>query len=56
MFNNIGAYKFLQVIRVALHRIQEWSILLPEDEREPMVARDFFNQAGWQYSRRLTDA
>lgn len=64
IFNKKGTAHFLQVIHMATHWIQEWSILLPEAQRAHMdsgyirlvtVARDIFNQGGWRLSRRLQD-
>jgi two-component response regulator (ARR-B family) len=53
----------LQVIRLATHWIELWSLLLPEDQREPIVtgcnrlltvAHDFYFQAtGWLHISRL---
>jgi hypothetical protein len=63
IFNNQKGTNFLQVIRLATHWIELWSLLLPEDQREPMVtgcnrlltvAQDFYFQAtGWRHISRL---
>jgi hypothetical protein len=62
IFNRKNGASFLQVIRLAVYWIQLWSLLLPVDRRESMVsgcnhlwtvAQDFFNQGGWQHTRRL---
>jgi hypothetical protein len=62
IFNRSNGATFLQVIRMAVHWIQLWSLLLPVDRRGSMVsgcnhlwmvAQVFFNQGGWQHIRRL---
>jgi hypothetical protein len=62
IFNMSKRINFLQVIHLAVHWIQLWAYLLPEDQREHMafgckrllmVAQDFFSRAGWQRFRRL---
>jgi hypothetical protein len=64
VFNNANNSNFLQVIHMATQWIQDWSLLLPVDQRDHMltgcnrlltVTRDFYNQAIWRLSRRLTD-
>ena len=65
IFNNQLGTNFLQVIRMAVHWIQLWSNLLPEDQREPMVigcsrlltvAQNFYFLATrWHLTRRITD-
>ena len=37
IFNKAGT-NFLQVIRLAAHWLDQWSLLLPEDQREPMAS------------------
>jgi hypothetical protein len=53
IFNNVGVSIFCR----------EWALLLPEDQRDLMVircnrllmvAQDFYSQAGWRLTRRLT--
>jgi two-component response regulator (ARR-B family) len=63
IFYNQKGTNFLQVIRLATHWIELWSLLLPEDQGEPMVtgcnrlrtvAQDFYFQAtGWRHISRL---
>jgi hypothetical protein len=62
VFNRSSNAKFLQVIRMVTHWIHEWSYLLPEAQRAHMdsgcsrletVARDIYNQGGWQPIKRL---
>jgi hypothetical protein len=65
IFNKQTGTNFLQVIRRATHWIQQWALLLPEDQRENMatgcnrlltVTQDFFFQAtGWRHTSRLRD-
>jgi hypothetical protein len=65
IFYNVDVSNFMQVILMVVHLIQEWSLLLPEDQRDLIVSRcehllmaaqDFYSRAGWQLSRRLIDA
>jgi hypothetical protein len=65
VFNRSSNAKFLQVIRMVTHWIHEWSYLLPEAQRAHMdsgcsrletVARDIYNQGGWQPTKRLQHA
>jgi hypothetical protein len=65
IFNRQTGTNFLQVIRRATHWIQQWALLLPEDQRENMatgcnrlltVTQDLFFQAtGWRHTSRLRD-
>jgi hypothetical protein len=65
VFDKQKGTNFLQVIRLAAHWIQSWSLLLPEDQRELMVtgcnrlltvAHNFYFQAtGWRQTSRLRD-
>jgi hypothetical protein len=65
VFNKCSNVNFLQVIRMVTHWIQDWSYLLPEAQREPMVsgcsrletvARDIYNLGGWRLTKRLNEA
>jgi hypothetical protein len=65
VFNKKGTAHFLQVIRMAIHWTRDWSYLLPEAQRAPMVtgcsrletvARDIFNLGDWRLSKRIQDA
>jgi hypothetical protein len=62
--NLVGVSNLLQVIHMATHWIQLWSLLLPEDQRGLTVtgcsrlltvAHDIFSRAGWRHSSRLND-
>jgi hypothetical protein len=63
IFNNQEATNFLQVILRAVHWIQLWDFLLPEDERKDMdtgcnrllaVTQDFYHRAtGWRHKNRI---
>jgi hypothetical protein len=64
VFNKSTNSNFLQVTRMVSHWIHEWSLLLPETQREPMhagcrrldaVARAIYNQDGWRPVKRLSD-
>ena len=64
VFNRKGSTIFLQVIHMAVHWIQLWRFMLPEDLRELMVAgcnrlltvaREFFYQATWRPINRIQD-
>ena len=64
VFNRKDSTKFLQVIHMAVHWIQLWRFMLPEDQRELMVAgcnrlltvaQDFFYQATWRPINRIQD-
>lgn len=55
---------FLQVLHRAAALIHTWSLLTPAETREPLVtgstrwetvARDIFNQFGWQSSNRIDE-
>jgi hypothetical protein len=62
-FNKQKGTNFLQVIRRAMHGIQLWAFLLPEDQRKDMdigcnrlltVAHDFYFQATkWRHINRI---
>ena len=62
IFNKSGA-NFLQVIRLAAHWLDQWSLLLPEDQRELMVSgcnrlltvtQDcYFWVIGWRHNARI---
>ena len=63
IFNNSKVSSFLQVIPLATHWIRTWSFLQPLERRQDMdfgsnrlelVAREFFNQYGWQLNYRLS--
>jgi hypothetical protein len=65
VFNRNTNVNFLQVIRMVSHWIHDWSLLLPEAQREPMhagcrrleaVAQAIYSQAGWRPTKRLQDA
>jgi hypothetical protein len=63
IFDKQKGTNFLQVIRRAAYWIQQWALLLPEDQRETMVTgcnrlltvtQDFFFLAtGWRHTSRL---
>lgn len=65
IFNNIKSFNFLQVIHMVAHWVQQWALLLPQDQRDTMatgcrrllmVAQDISNLATWQHTSRLQDA
>jgi hypothetical protein len=65
IFNNAGISNFMQVIHMATFWMEEWPLLVPEDQRKLMfsgynrllmVTRDFYSRAGWRLFRRLAHA
>jgi hypothetical protein len=63
VFNNLKSTNFLQVILRAVHWIQQWACLMPEDQRQDMVigcnrllmvTQDFyFRVTGWRHINRI---
>ena len=62
IFNRARNFHVMQVINMAVHWIQLWAFLLPEDQRDLMasgcsrllmVAQDIFSRATWQHISRL---
>jgi hypothetical protein len=62
IFNQASHAQFFQVIHKATHWINNWSLLLPEDQRGHMdtgctrliaVVQAIFSQGGWLHTNRI---
>jgi hypothetical protein len=62
VFNNSTTFNIMQVVHMILHLVQQWALLLPQDQQAFMdtgcnhlqtVAQGILSQAGWCHTSRL---